>query len=399
MSMKKILSPGIVIILTLCIFASHLPARQKAKNIIFMVPDGMGISNVTAARIFAFGSSRQLLRFETLEQIGYQSTHSANSVVTDSAAAASAWACGEKFHNGEISYHNSKGMAPKTILELAREIGKSTGLVATATITHATPAAFGAHVGSRKCEQEIARQYIEENEVDVLLGGGIKVFRSEEPDRCGASGDFIDSAINKGYRVVYTGEQMEDARDSLKLLGLFNSQAMKSAQSRKDDPALAEPSLVEMTRTALQILEKNKKGFFLLVEGSQVDWANHQNNLQYMISEIIEFERAVAAVLDWIAQKRSRKNETLVIVVPDHDTGGFGAVGPYGSIFTEPGQLVAPAWISKQHTATDTMIWSQGPYSEFLGRAIDNTDVFTVMKCAIYGKEYLPYKYRLENVN
>lgn len=151
-------------------------AEESAKNIIFMVPDGMGLSNVTATRIYLNGPNGDRLSFEKLPTIGYQSTHSANSTVTDSAAAASAWATGEKFNNGEISCHSEDTVcieSPATILELAKEEGKATGLVATSTITHATPASFAAHVNSRKCETEIARQYIEESGVDVLLGGGI----------------------------------------------------------------------------------------------------------------------------------------------------------------------------------------------------------------------------------
>jgi len=136
----------------------------KAKNIIFMVPDGMGLSNVTAARIFKNGPDGDPLYLETLPQIGYQRTHSKNSTVTDSAAAAAAWACGEKFNNNEVSYHdNDKNgecdtIPVRTILELAKERGKATGLVATSTITHATPAVWGAHVHYRNCETEIARQ-------------------------------------------------------------------------------------------------------------------------------------------------------------------------------------------------------------------------------------------------
>ncbi len=154
-------------------------SKGKAKNIIFMVPDGLGLSNVTAARIFKNGPDGDPLYLETLPKIGYQRTHAKNSTVTDSAAAASAWACGEKFNNNEVSCHDDDkdghcdSEPVKTILELAKEKGKATGLVATSTITHATPAVWGAHVYYRNCETEIFRQYIEETGVDVILGGGI----------------------------------------------------------------------------------------------------------------------------------------------------------------------------------------------------------------------------------
>ena len=141
--------------------AEQLP---KAENIIFMVPDGMGLSNVTAARIFKNGPNGGPLNLETLPHIGYQRTHSADSVTTDSAAAASAWASGEKYRNGEVSCHDDdqdgkcEPEPVPTILELAKEKGKATGLIATSSITHGTPAAFGAHVHTRDCDKEIARQ-------------------------------------------------------------------------------------------------------------------------------------------------------------------------------------------------------------------------------------------------
>lgn len=390
MNLKRIVNPVIGVVLILCFFVPNLTGSMKVKNIIFIVPDGMGLADVTAARIYKFGLSRERLFFEMLEQIGYQSTYSQNSLVTDSAAAASAWACGQKFNNGEISFHGETEEAPQTILELAKLKGKSTGLVATSTITHATPAAFGAHVKSRNCENEIARQYIFKTGVDVILGGGKMRFNSANKDKCGADGDFISAAQSKGYTVVYTKEEMLKIQKTKKLLGLFSEGPLASGSKRASDDAIKtrEPTLAEMTGTALKILEKNDKGFFLMVEASQVDWANHANNLEYQIAEILALDQAVGVVLDWVNARSNRKFETLIIIVPDHETGGFAINGPYGSAITEPGQLVNVGWTSKGHTAVDTIIWSQGPYSQYLGRAMDNTNIFHIMKAALEGKEY-----------
>jgi alkaline phosphatase len=389
MNLKRIVNPVIGLVLILCFLVPNLTASKKVKNIIFIVPDGMGLANVTAARIYKYGLSKERLSFETLERIGYQSTHSQNSLVTDSAASASAWACGQKFDTGEISFHGETEEAPQTILELAKLKGKSTGLVATSTITHATPAAFGAHVKSRSCENEIARQYIFETKVDVILGGGKMRFNAANKDKCGTDGDFISAAQSKGYTVVYTKEEMLKVQNTKKLLGLFNEGPLTPGHKRADDDAIKtrEPTLAEMTGTALKILEKNDKGFFLLVEASQVDWANHANNLEYQIAEMLGLDQAVREVLDWVNAKSNRKFETLIIIVPDHETGGFAINGPLGSTITEPGQLVNAGWTSKSHTAVDTMIWSQGPYSQYLGRAMDNTDIFHIMKAALLGKE------------
>lgn len=391
MSFRKIFMRSIIVMAVLCLVMPSLFAGQGVKNIIFMVPDGMSIANVTAARIYVHGVGTKHLHFETLEQIGYQTTHSKNSVVTDSAAAASAWACGQKFNNGEISYHRETDEAPPTILELAKQLGKSTGLVATSTITHATPAAFGAHTPNRRCEREIARQYIAKTGVDVMLGGGKGVFVSTAmaKDPCGTWGDFVALAKEKMYKVVDNREDMLAAANEKRLLGLFTFKGMTPVFKKKEkEKAAQEPSLAEMTGTALAILEKNDSGFFLLVEGSQVDWANHANDLVYQVGETIAFDQAVKAVLDWLEEDKARKGNTLLIVVPDHGCGGFAVKGPYGKMIAAPGQYVEDGWIHKGHTGEDTIIWSQGPYSEHLGRAMDNTDLFHVMKAALYGKSY-----------
>lgn len=362
---------------------------RKAKNIIIMVPDGMGISDVTAARIYKYGNAKERLYFEKLDQIGYQSTHSANSTVTDSAAAASAWACGEKFDNGEISFHVATGKYPKSILQLAKEAGKSAGLVATSTVTHATPGAFGSHVKSRKCEKTIGKWIITETGVDVVLGGGRKMLKSteSEKDECGVFGDYIQVAVDKGYKYIATRQELMNVGGETKLLGLFNDDSLTPVYQR-EELKVDEPTLAEMTGAALKVLGKNEKGFFMLVEGSQVDWANHQNKFEYQIGEVLGFNDAVKTVLDWINADKNRKRDTLLIVVPDHETGGFALKGPYGKIITEPGQLIEAGWVTPFHTAQDTIIWSQGPYSQHLGKAIDNTDVFYIMKAALYGEEY-----------
>jgi alkaline phosphatase len=365
---------------------------STAENIIFMVPDGMGLTDVTAARIFKHGSEGGKLYLETLSTIGYQRTHSADSSVTDSAAAASAWASGDKFRNGEISCHDDdqdgkcEPTPTPTILETAKEKGKSTGLVVTSTVTHATPAAFGAHVPWRDCEKEIARQYIQVTGVDVILGGGLKHFNStgKQADKCGTFGNFIAEAENNGYDVVYTWKELDSAvaKGSKKILGLFSLKG-KTPELFRVNPAKnykkEEPTLPQMTAAALKTLEKDEDGFFLLVEGSQIDWANHRNNVAYQVGETLAFDAAVQVVLNWIDEKPSRRQQTLVIIAPDHETGGF-AINDTSKGKYQPGDLVHGAWTTKGHTAGDVLIWSQGPGSEYLGRAVDNTDIYIVMR-------------------
>ena len=382
------------------IFASFTPKKQsrgkkepvsKAKNIIFMVADGMGLAHVTAARIFKNGPDGESLHLETLPTIGYQRTHSASDSLTDSAAAASAWASGEKFRNGEISCHgdDQKGRcepAPEpTILEIAKAKGKVTGLVVTSTVTHATPAAFGSHVPSRRCEKEIARQYIQVAEMDVILGGGRKKFKSTEKqaDECGTFGDFIADAERKGYQVVYTKKALDGvvAKGSRKILGLFTPKGKTPELFRlypEEHYQAEEPTLPQMTTAALESVEKDEDGFFLLVEGSQIDWASHRNNVAYQIGETLAFDEAVKVVLDWINEKPNRRQNTLVIISADHETGGFAISGARGRKYKR-GDIVDHGWTSKGHTAEDVLIWSQGPGSQYLGRAVDNTDLYKAM--------------------
>jgi alkaline phosphatase len=365
---------------------------SAATNIILMVPDGMGLTDVTAARTFKYGSDGGHLYLETLPTIGYQRTYSADSSVTDSAAAASAWASGDKFRNGEISCHDDdqdgkcQPTPGPTILETAKEKGKSTGLVVTSTATDATPAAFGAHVSSRHCENEIARQYIQVTGVDVILGGGLRHFDSTgtQADKCGIFGNFIADAEHKGYDVVYTAKELDNAvlKGSKKILGLFTLKG-KTPELFRVNPAQhyrkEEPTLPQMTAVALHTLEKDEDGFFLLVEGSQIDWANHRNDVAYQVGETLAFDAAVQVVLNWLDEKTSRRQRTLVIIVADHETGGF-AINDNRKGKYQPGDLVDGAWTTTGHTAGDVLIWSQGPGSEYLGKAVDNTDIYKVMR-------------------
>jgi alkaline phosphatase len=366
--------------------------HAKAKTIIFMVPDGMGLADVTAARIFKSGPDGESLYMETLPTIGYQKTHSADSSTTDSAAAASAWANGEKYRNGEISCHddNRDGICEPTpgptILETAKKKGKSTGLVVTSAVTHATPAAFGAHVPSRGCENEIAHQYVQVTAVDVILGGGVETFNSTEDkgDNCGTFGNFITDAEENGYEIVFSEQELEKAviGGAKKLLGLFAPDGKSPELFRVLPENIyppGEPTLPKMTAAALEILEKDKDGFFLLIEGSQIDWANHRHNVFYQVGETLAFDAAVKVVLDWLNEQPSRKHTTLIIIAPDHETGGFAINGAGGKNY-KPGELVEDLWATQGHTATDVVIWSQGPGSQDLGRAIDNTDVYRVMR-------------------
>ncbi|ALC92639.1 alkaline phosphatase [Bacillus sp. FJAT-18017] len=277
----------------------------KVKNVIFMVPDGYSASYATNYRWFK-GKESQMDSI----LVGMHRTYSANSEVTDSAAAGTAMATGVKTNNGMIST-TPDGKEVKTILETVEEKGKATGLVATSTITHATPAVFASHVPSRADEAAIAPQLIE-NGVDVILGGGKKYF----PDA------LLADAREDGYKVVADRNGLAGASKSNKLIGLFADDALAPEIDRD---ATNQPSLAEMTDSALKVLKKDKDGFFLMVEGSQIDWAGHDHDAAWAMNDVKAFEEAVAKALAFAKKDK----HTLVVIAGDHDTGGM-SVGGYG---------------------------------------------------------------------
>jgi alkaline phosphatase len=371
-----------------------LANNHEVKHVIIMVADGMGLADVTAARIRKNGVGGAPLRFETLDEIGYQRTYSEKNTVTDSAAAASAWACGEKFVNDEICLHGDGRPNNSSLLELAQAERWATGLVSTREITNATPAAFGAHVLNRDCETEVARQYVQETVPDVLLGGGRTAFNPSVPDPCGMTGNFITQAIAGGYTyVVNTGEmQAAAAAGAKRLLGLFKSGYMTPEVMRS--PSSLEPHLSQMTAAAVTTLDRFNDRFFLMIEGGLIDLANHVEWLDAQVAEVLAFDDAVGVVLDWINASEERKQHTLLIVLADHETGGFAVMGtevaaaePLGS-FSAGWTFVMPppppsTTVVARHTGTDTMIWSQGPGSAALGRPVDNTNVYQVVRAVL----------------
>ena len=384
--------------------------NHEVKHVILMVPDGMGLADVTATRILrncespsepfphfcAEGPGGPPLNLETLEHVGYQRTYSKTNTITDSSAAASAFACGEKFVNNEVCFHADGAPHNLSMLELAQSKGMATGLVATQTITHATPASFASHLSNRNCETEIARQYIMETRPDVLLGGGQATFKPSSADVCGVSGDYIAAAQANGYTYVNTKAAMDSVPNGVnRLLGLFASKSLTPEYQRT--LITTQPRLPDMTAAALKILQRNRGGFFLMVEGSLVDSGNHAENLEYQYGEMKAFDQAVKVVLDWINASPERQQHTLLIVLPDHETGGFAVKG----VGTKGGELpnaglgpFMPGWVftlvpgdpndfEAHHTGGDVVIWSQGPGSEALARGIDNTFVYEVVKNAL----------------
>ena len=289
--------------------------KAPVKNVIFMIGDGMGNPYTTGYRYFKANHSDKRVpqtAFDTY-LVGQQATYPEDEEenVTDSASAATAMAAGVKTYNNAIALDNDKSKT-ETVLERAKKVGKSTGLVATSEITHATPAAYGAHNVSRKNMAEIADDYFDDqidgqHKVDVLLGGGSELFARKDRD-------LVKEFSQAGYGHVTDKKSLNENQDD-KILGLFAPGGLPKMIDRTEEV----PSLADMTEAALQRLDKNEKGFFLMVEGSQIDWAGHSNDIVGAMSEMQDFEAAFEKAIDFA----KKDGETLVVTTADNSTGGL----------------------------------------------------------------------------
>jgi alkaline phosphatase len=325
------------------------PRKPKApKNIILMIGDGMGTAQVYTALTAKQGK----LNMAQFPVTGFVTTYSADNYITDSGAGATAYATGHKTNNGYISVAPD-GTKLQTILEVAESKGLSTGLVATSAITHATPAGFIAHTSNRGNMEDIAIDFLK-TDIDVFIGGGYNNFALRKD-----SLNLIDSLLSKGYFVAKDLNDI-DLPTVTKIAGLLSPGHMpKMSDGRKD-------MLSKASDIALKVLNRNKKGFFLMIEGSQIDWGGHDNNMDYVKDEVVDFDNAVGKVLEF-----AKKNgETLVIVTADHETGGLALTG--GDLSTGK---VEGGFIHKDHTAVMVPVFAFGPGSERFAGIIDNIEV------------------------
>ncbi len=329
--------------------------KKKPKNIILLIGDGMGASQVYAG----FTANKGQLNMTQMPITGFSKTNSSNDYITDSAAGGTAIACGTKTNNGVIGM-DSLFEPVKSILELAEENKMSSGLVSTSSVTHATPASFIAHQKSRNMSAEIAADFLK-TDIDVIIGGGMKLF-TQKTDKV----NLLNQFKAKGYNVC---DNIEDISKQTKgpLLGLLADRHTETAKIRGD-------MLLKSTKTAIEILKKSPKGFFLMVEGSQIDWAGHQNNIENVVRETLDFDKAVGAALEFA----DKDGETLVIVAADHETGGMSITG--GNI--EQGKVIAK-FSKGSHTAVMVPVFAFGPGADEFGGFYENTAIFDKMVNAL----------------
>ena len=323
-----------------------------AKNIILFIGDGMGPNQVALAR-FSVGGANHRLSFENFPVTGIVLNHSAQNLYTDSAASATTWAAGVKTKNGYLSVDSDNKFLP-TIPELLSTKGYLTGLVATSSITHATPAAFYAHINSRSKHKKIAEMLVE-SDIAIALGGGSEFFKMP--------------LSNEAIHIINNGDSLDENNliEYSRVLGLFGEDGL--------DRRLSPPTQLKMTETALDFLDSktlNCPGFFLMSEGSQIDWAGHDNNVKYMLAEFADFDDSIAAAIEFAKQDK----ETLILVTADHATGGLVLQKPRGS-------SIRAQWTTTSHDLSSINIYAYGPGAEKFSGVMDNTEIFDRMLQAL----------------
>ena len=328
---------------------------RSLKNVIFCIGDGMGFEAVKAAGYYAYGETGTL-SFEAFPHRAEMATYAANSPMTDSAAAATAMATGYKVNNGVISMEfPGSGTPLKTLLEIFKAQDKWTGLVSTTYITHATPAAFAAHNPERNNLADIAHDYLHLTRPNVLLGGG-------------GNGLTEKDAEAAGYTVVTDREGLLNLDTDTEncVSGQFGDTNIPYIFDGSDDL----PQLSEMVSVALDILCNAQGGFFLLVEGGRIDHAGHSNDIERNILETIEFSKSVQIIFDGVAGR----DDTLILVTADHETGGLKAHKNNGK-----GQVPDISWSTGGHTVSNVPLYGWGRNAERVGGIMNNTDLIKVV--------------------
>lgn len=337
--------------------------KTVPRNIIFMIGDGMGLSQITAGLY----SNNNFLELERCTHIGLHKSHSADDLITDSAAGATAFSIGMKSNNKYLGL-DSLGIPHQTILEYLSRKNYKTGLLVTSTIVHATPAAFYAHQKSRNDYEKIAVDLMA-TDVDLLIGGGKKYFNRRTTD----SINLIEVLKNRDYLVQdYFDQDLNTWQFPLgQKLAFFTADGDPEKQSKGRN------YLPQATAKSIAFLNQaSSKGFFLMVEGSQIDWGGHDNDANYIISEMLDFDKSIKEALDFATADQN----TLVVITADHETGGFAIIGgeKFGALKT--------GFTTEHHTPDLIPVFAFGPGAELFSGIYENTEIYKKMMKLIEGR-------------
>lgn len=349
--MKTVRFLAVLAIVTLlftgcCNSGDEKKAYPEPKNVVMIIGDGMGPAQVYSLLM----TSKEPTAFERFQYSGFSVTKSANKPITDSAAGGSAIANGNKSNNGNIGM-NADSIPQPSMLDLLAARGKKTGVVVTCAVTHATPAAFLAHNVSRSNNEEIALDIVNRDNLNVLFGGGKKYFCERKDGE-----NLLDMMFDNGWNIYESLDEIEDNSD--KTFVVAARKHMPAAKDRGD-------FLPKATAKAIEMLD-NDKGFFLMIEGSQIDFACHDNDSATMVDEMRDFNDMLNVVLDFAEKDQN----TLVVVTADHETGGLTIIDAKGK-YTNP----EFKWTTGSHSAVFVPVFSYGPGACRFTGLMDNTDI------------------------
>ena len=355
---------------------------EKAKNIILLIADGMSLSQITAYRMMK-GSLNERISMDNFPYSGIVLTHSYNAAVTDSASSATAYSTGFKTNNGVLGLDKDLNVL-ENLTETIDKFGFVSSLISTSEVTHATPAAFASHVDLRWKTDIISSQMID-SKVATILGGGRYFFIPEEEGGKREDGINLLNEINQSHILLTQKNDLSNISGSLnkQVLGLFADEHLRD-EDKKDNHKL-EPSLAEMLEYSVSrsnlLIDQGCAGFFVMAEGSQVDWAGHSNDFDYLIREMEDFNEAVDLALE-IAKERK---DTLVVVTSDHEVGGLliEPSNPIDNSLDEVKFSFNTAVGGGTHTGVPVPVYAYGPGSENFTGTLDNTDIYYAMLAAL----------------
>ena len=377
MNLKKIFI--LCSVLALCSCKSSLTTevkeipQKKPKNVILLIADGTGLSQISSAYYY----KKSQPNYSRFENIGLIQTSSSRQDITDSAAGATAFACGVKTYNGAIGVSDDSTDV-KTIIELVSPKGIKTGVISTSSIVHATPASFYAHAYYRGYYEEIAEDLVA-SDVDFVAGGGTKFFNARKDGR-----NLFKDLEAKTFKIdtseLSTIETLKNTSKAAFIIGKEHLPPVSKGRGNY---------LSNATELGIQFLTNDNRhpNFFLMVEGSQVDWGGHANDAEYLISELIDFDSTLGKALDFA----ERDGNTLVIVTANHETGGFTLSSKTktqedGSSYSDYAEI-NPTFSTGGHSATLIPVFAYGPGSEAFRGVYQNNDIFhKIMEVTGWGK-------------
>ena len=339
-------------LLVLAVSEGRADGEVRPRNVILLIGDGMGLSQVSVP--YYYGDEEPA--FNRFRYIGLQRTSAANAPVTQSSAAATALSTGVKTYNLAIGVDTDTIPRENLVEKISRK-GFMTGVIATSTVIDATPAGFYAHQPDRYLQRAIAQDLLK-SEIDFFAGGGIKHFL----DTTG-----VDVFKENNIIMDYSGiRRIRKPEPGMRYGFLLAADRMPAIlEGRKD-------FLWDATKVGIDFLSGSGEGYFLMVEGSQIDWAGHGNNANYMVTEMNDFNRVVTKVLDYA----EKDGQTLVVVTADHETGGFtlGAAGENG--YDADYSTIAPTFATTNHSAALVPVFAYGPGAEHFLGVYENTEIF-----------------------